>query len=265
MRILCAAYGKWERTGCEKILRLLFLRTIKPIMKRIKTFATAIFILSFATFNACKKNNDKKPDCKINSITSPNSPGQQNTFSYDANGKLSRFISAGNFTSYSYSGNTTTVTALDSGKFSSRTTIVSNDAGLAIDVRTEGDEAGTQWTNGYYEYNGDELIKSTTTSSGGGAAVVTTYTWSNHNMVSSLTDTTTTIFGYYTDKPVQNGDYFRLVQLIQGYEIVRNKNLLKSVSGSILAYDFGKDGNISTLSVTSGTSSTFLDFGYQCN
>ena len=233
-------------------------------MKKMKISAAVVLILAIGTFNSCKKNNDKKPDCKISALSSPTSTAR-NTLSYDANGKLSRLISGGSFTSYSYSGSTTIVTTLDSGKFSSRTTISSNDAGLAINVRTESDETGTTWNNGFYEYNGEELIKSTSTSSVGGPPVITTYTWNNHNMVSSTTDTTTTVYGYYTDKPRQIGDYFLLVQMIQGYEIVRNKNLLKSVATSTLAYDFGADGKITTLSVISGNSTTFLDYEYQCN
>jgi hypothetical protein len=233
-------------------------------MTKLKILAAAVLILAIGTFNGCKKSNDKKPDCKISALSSPAST-DRNTLSYDASGKLSRLISGGSFTSYSYSGSTTTVTTLDSGKFSSKTTIFSNDAGLAINVRTESDEAGTIWNNGFYEYNGEELVKSTGTSSSGGPAVITTYTWNNHNMVSSTTDTTTTVYGYYTDKPRQTGDYFLLVQLIQGYEIVRNKNLLKSVSTSTLSYDFGSDGKITTLSVISGNSTTFLDYDYLCN
>jgi len=38
---------------------------------------------------------------------------------------------------------------LDSGKFVSKTTVITNDAGLAINVRTETNEAGTEWDNSF--------------------------------------------------------------------------------------------------------------------
>ena len=233
-------------------------------MKKIKIFATAFLLFTaIVVLDACKKNNDKKT-CHISEISSPTST-EKNSFSYDVSGRLSQLISGGSLTTYSYSGSTTTVTILDSGKFLSRTTIFNNDAGLAINVRIEYDETGTIWNNQFFEYSGDELSKSTNTSSDLPKPIITTYTWSNGNMVSAKTDTTTTTYGYYTDKLRQTGDYFLLVQMIQGYEIIRNKNLLKSVSGSTLSYEPGPDGNISTLSVTTGGSTTSIDLHYLCN
>jgi len=108
-------------------------------------------------------------------------------------------------------------------------------------------------------------MRSTNTSSTARAPYVTTYSWKDHNMVSTTADTTTTNFGYYTDKARQSGDYFLLVQTIQGYEIIRCKNLLKTVGSSTLAYEFGDGGKITSLSATTGSNTSFLDFEYQCN
>jgi len=118
-------------------------------MKRIKIILTAGLILFLTIiYNACRKNNDKKETCRISTIGVRTST-TQNTFSYDASGRITRLVAGGNLTAYSYSGNTTTITMLDSGKFVSKTTVITNDAGLAINVRTETNEAGTEWDNSF--------------------------------------------------------------------------------------------------------------------
>jgi len=224
----------------------------------------------FGTFTRCKKNNDKAPECRIISATGvPGGASYQLT--YDNTGKLSRVVLGQGVITYDYTGNgnMVTVTNMDSGQFRSRTVVTLNPVGLASNVRVEDDLTGATWSNTSYEYNGDELSRSTSTSSAGGAPSVSTYTWSDGNMISATTDPTgpmpsTSTFEYYTDKPRQNGDFLLLLQLLQGYEIYRNKNLIKGISGAVLTYIFAKDGKIASLEVAEGTTS-FLDYQYQCN
>jgi hypothetical protein len=52
---------------------------------------------------------------------------------------------------------------------------------------------------------------------------------------------------------------------LQGYEIYRNKNLLKTIAGTSLNYEFGTDGKISSLSATTGANETFINYEYQCD
>jgi YD repeat-containing protein len=235
-------------------------------MKRLKILIAATLVLTFlGIFIGCKKHTDKKPVCKMISATLVPSSDQAYRFSYDNDGRLVRVVAGFAVTTYDYTGNMTTVTNQDSGKFTSRMIVTMNDLKLATNVRTESDDSGANWANTVFEYNGEELSKSTFTSSAGGTATVSKYNWSGGNMVSIISATDTSTLEYYTDKPRQSGDFLLLEQTLQGYETYRNKNLLKGLSGADLIYEFGADGNISSLRVDQGGGSTFLDYQYQCN
>jgi len=234
-------------------------------MKTFNLFSSAILTLVMAgIFNGCKKSNDKKTFCKISTVT-PIPTGTAIQLTYNSQNRLNRVVSGTSVVTYEFSDNTTIVTNLVTDTLNSRTTVTMNPSGLAINVRAETGASGANWNNTFYEYNGDELAKSTLTTSIGGSPVITTYSWSNHNMVSSTTDTTTTNFAYYSDKLRQSGDYLDLIQLLQGYQIYRTKNLIKSIAGAVLTYEFRSDGNITSLQATNGTTSSFLDYQYQCD
>ena len=217
-----------------------------------------------AVFSGCKKNHDKKPQCEITSVISP-LLGDTYLLLYDINKQLKRVTFGANIITYEHTPGRTIVTSLQAATFLSKTIITLNPSGLAINERIENNDTGTDWVNNAYEYNGEELIKSTQTTSAGGNPDIVTYTWANQNMRSATSIAGTTVYDYYTDKPRQAGDFLSLVQLIQGYEIYRTKNLIKNYGGSIFSYEFGSDGNISSVKVTSGTSTSFIDYLYQCN
>jgi hypothetical protein len=242
--------------------------TLRAKICSMRTIKFAVYSILFTaptiTGPGCKKNNDKKANCQLISASSPTA-GNGYIFLYDNEDKLIRTSLGGSVATYDYSDNTTVITNLDSGKFTNKSTVTKNADGLAINVRTEYDQTGTVWNNTSYEYTGTELSKSTFTSSAGGNAMITTYTWLNQNLVASKQDTTVSTLGYYTDRPRQTGDFLSLIQFIQGYEIYRTKNLLKTLSGSNLIYIFGTDGKINSIEVVSGASTTFLDYQYQCN
>lgn len=246
--------------------------TINGLMKTLIIFITAALALIITgTFAGCKKNNDKKQTCRV--ITATFSPtGVVYRLSYNSNGKLSSVIDGTNVTTYVYTGNTIIVTSLESGRFSRKNIITLSAAGMASNVRTEIDLTGNNWHNKAYEYNGIELIKSTLTFSNGATSSITTYAWSNGNMASIISGTVTHTLDYYVDKPNQGGDAFNqspflVHQFIQGYEIYRTKNLLKSIAGETFIYDFRPDGNIASVSVisaTGGDASRIVDYEYQC-
>ena len=221
-----------------------------------------ILILA-AAFNACKKNNDKKPVCRIAAFTIA---GQVYNITYNSSGKVIA-IATGIFSqTYDYFNDTTTITSLNDGTFSSRTIVALNGAGLATNVRTELNASGTEWTNSTFEYNGDELSKQISTRSGDTSRGITTFIWFNHNMISETIDSNTTVLDYYTDKPRQAGDYLDFFQFLGGYEYLRTKNLLKSFGNSTLTYQFGTDGNISELTISSpGGIPAGINYQYQCN
>lgn len=225
-----------------------------------------------AFFTGCKKDKDKenKPTCRIITVT-PTPAADAINISYNSDGKVSSVINGTTVSTTAYSGNTAINTTMTGSVFNSKRIITMNAAGLATNVRTEFDEhvPATSWTNLAFEYSGEELLKSTSTSSTGGVPSIILYTWSNHNMTAAGTGPSGATLDYYTDKNRQEGDYLLLSQAVQGYEIYRSKNLIKSVlEGSNITsfeYTFDSDGKISSVTATSGATVTVLNYQYQCN
>lgn len=224
----------------------------------------AIVLGIIAILPGCNKDSADKAICRITTITAATTDGYHLTYNND--GKISTITNGAHEVVFGYSGNTIIETISDSGRFSCKLIITKNAAGLATNVRTELDLTGTNWYNDSYEYNGQELSKSTQTSSDGSPASIKTYTWTNNNIRSAIASTGTTFYSYYTDKPIQVGDYLYIYQLlVQGYETIRNRNLVKSINGVGFSYEFDSDGNISGLNSISGTTVSALDYKYECN
>lgn len=253
-----------QQTG-QKFPLKMNVSAFDSLMKPLKILITAALSL-FITgiFSGCEKNNDTMLMCRIIASASP-STGIVTHLSYNSDGKLNSATAGTTTATYEYTGNTVTITTMSSGTFLSKRIATLNAAGLAINVRTESNSTGTIWSNDAYEYSGEELIKSTNTSSTGSSPVVSTYSWFNQNLITSITGSTISPIDYYTDKPRQNGDYLSYAQLIQGYEIIRSKNLVKALTGSTFTYEFSSDGNISSVAFSSGNNTTTLNYQYECN
>jgi len=224
-------------------------------------------LILLGLFLGCKKNNnDKVKGCRIVTITSPGVNGFQYQLTYDNDHQVERVISGASVNLYVYNTNIITIDQYDSGTFRRRMTVTINNAGLATNVRTNNDVTGASWSNSVNEYNGDQIVRTTNTSSGGaGAGFTTTYGWSNGDMVWSATAGDTTHFDYYTDQPRMAGDFLSLVQMLQGYEIYRNKHLLRSYAGAIFQYDHANDGKITSLQYFLGNTLSILNYEYDCN
>ena len=234
-------------------------KLIKPLKILI-----ALSLIITATFTGCKKNDVKKPICRISSIFVPSSATIYRLL-YNSNGKLSRASVWPLDILYEYTGNTTIVTTLDSGKFFSKSVIIANAAGLATSVKTDNNATGTDWANTIYEYNGEKLMRATTTSSVAAIPSVTTYIWLDHN-VTHINETPgiPMKLDYFMDKPKQAGDYLSVVQLFDGYETIRNKSLLKTYSQVNFVYNFSTDGNISSVAAAPYNQKIF-EYEYECN
>jgi hypothetical protein len=169
--------------------------------------ATAAALVMIITFAGCKKDKDeaKKPDCRIITIT-PTPSGSSFNISYNSDGKISTISTGSDITTFAYSGNTIIANTTNAGTFSSKKIITLNGNGMAVNVKTETNAAGTNWSNDVYEYSGTELIKATTTSSSGGTPTISTLTWNNVNLVSIASGSSVTTLDYFTDKPAQVGD-----------------------------------------------------------
>lgn len=234
-----------------------------------KLFLMAVLIT--AVLASCKKDSTPDPICRIITVTPVPVSGtnQIYNFTFNSDGKLSTSSDTTSITTYAYSGSTVIATTTTAGVFASKRIFTLNANGLASNVRTETDVAGTNWNNQAFEYSGTELIKSTYTSSAGGAAIIYTLNWNGGNLVSAASgSTTTTILEYYTDIPAQTGDYLNLVQQEVGYEIYRTKNAVKSfISGSTISnFSYSRDagGKITSMVITS-TSVITYNYQYQCN
>jgi hypothetical protein len=226
--------------------------------------AALIIIVISGTLNGCKKNNDKIAACELSSII-PVPAGSPYYFSYNSENKLIRVIQGNTTLTFDYTDHTITTTSLDSGKFFSKTIATLNADGLALNVRVSYDVTDSTWYNTVYEYNGVELSRSIATSSTSDSPVVSTYAWSDQNMITITSGSTTTVLDYYTDKPRQGGDLLYLIQILQGYEIYRTKNLIKYISGTNLVYEFGPEGRINSVTSSTANMSSILSYQYQCN
>ena len=220
------------------------------------------------TFSACKKDKDRNPGGKTNCrIVEVKVPGSQDVLiTYNSDGKVSKEVEEDSVVdAYTYKEDSIFIVQTVAGRFGSRQVIAVNPHGLATYVRSEYDPQGDLWNAFQFEYNGDQISRSTYTASDGGVTI-TTYTWLDGNLVASTVNGFTYTYGYYTDKPSQDGDYFSFSQLLSGVETVRNKNLLKSLSGNEVTYSFDGSGKISSLHMSANSSQiTTANYTYQCD
>lgn len=231
--------------------------------KYLRIIIVALLVAGIAS--GCKKDSTPKPTCRI--ITASGASGQAN-FTYNSEGKLISVSEGSMTTSLAYSGNTIITHSKNAGVFYEKKIITLNSNGLASNARIESDMAGTNWQNYFYEYNGSEVIKQTLTNSMGSTPEVTTLTWSGGNVIAISAAGYTQALEYYTDKSARAGDYLQLSQLSGGYQILRNKNIVKSVlqGASILNFDYtyDADGKITSV-IISGSASDTYTYQYQCN
>jgi hypothetical protein len=234
-------------------------------MKTLLLRIIAALVIMIA-FTECKKDKKdvKKPVCRITSITT--SGGVYN-ISYNSDGKISSISIGNQITNYTTSGNIVTGITTTSGAFSFKKIITLNSLGLATNVKLEHNASGTDWSNGFYEYSGTEVIRITTTTSTN-PPITSTITWNNGNLTSINSGSIGQTLEYYTDKPAQTGDYFDLLQLINGFQVYKPKNALKSNSSGTTVdnfiYTFDGDGKITSLSISGTTNATYV-YQYQCN
>jgi hypothetical protein len=216
---------------------------------------------------ACKKDHDKNASASCRIIGMRDTINNAaNELTYNGNGKLSNLVQGSLLTTYDYADNKVIITQTNGGALITRTTAILNNAGLAVNVYMETPQTGVAWRNMLHEYDGQQIVRSTETTADGHPAEITTYQWSNGNLISAITGSDTTTYGYYLDKPGQPGDYLSIGQMLQGYEQIRAKNLFKSIGDNTFSYGFGPDGKISSIRSVFGGAAIF-DYVYQfkCN
>ncbi|MBS1664828.1 MAG: hypothetical protein JST68_27525 [Bacteroidetes bacterium] len=235
-------------------------------MKRVLTFC--LILLSFG----CHKDPAPPPPvpmptpCPISQFIDV-SGGRTviSILTYDQTGRLIQTNDGSSQRIINYTPDSTVVSSSTNGVFNGRSVIINNKDGLAVNIHYIADVQGTLWSNITYQYDGQQLVKSTYTDFAG-YNVVTTYAWSGGNMVSISGSGVTQNLEYYTDQPRQQGDYQYFLQFIQGYETIRSKNLVKTQSGLNITYDFKPNGKISSAKATPpGGATVALKYDYPCN
>lgn len=237
-------------------------------------FTCACFLLLIVS--SCRKdstgdgngNNGAGFNCRITeaSFTGINSY----KFIYNEDGKLSEAHSGDTSISYSYTPGSTVVTTLYAGVFHTKITVLLNNEHKVTNTRIDYNTAGTSWQNYDYQYENNLISKTVLKAAGTSNSVTSVFQWQNGN-IKSVTSTNTsgnthtTLFNYYTDKPKLVGDYISFVELLQGYHIYTNKNLIKSIDDTRYVYDFAADGNISSLKVINAGGELFSGhYQYEC-
>ena len=235
--------------------------------------AKTVFIITIVTsllLAGCGKHSStpKKTNCLINNISVE---GTSYVINYNADGKIKTIANSDNYIlNYTYTGNTIMIIETHSGTFLDKFTIQLNNSGLPISYFAEPDQSGINWTKYDYEYNGSALSKETMTDASGNIKIVN-FTFDGSNIV--LGDNGSA-FDYYTDKRQQPGDYLGYSQLLGAgdrfvFNCFMNKNLMKSFRDetgetATFTYDFDSDGKITSMTIFNGSSSTQVQYQYQC-
>lgn len=204
----------------------------------------------------CKKDKNEKPVCRINRLITP--AGKEIKITYNAEGKYAKIengeTETTNIPAYIPGSIIYTITNSSTGTLMRKIAIALNNSGMASSLKEEQyNSAGisTSLTSTVYEYNGTELMRRAVTISGRSIPNINTYSWTNGNLTSSRDDITTADFEYYSDKPIQQGDWLSIVGLTNiGFDytmVIKNKNLIKNLSGNPIAYSFDAEGKINAI------------------
>ncbi|HMR17899.1 MAG TPA: hypothetical protein PKA53_01250 [Sphingobacterium sp.] len=242
---------------------------MKTIFTKSNTLSAGILLLCLSLTIACskKKKDDPepiKPTCRI--ITAGTGATAYN-ITYNDEGRISKVTAGSSIRTYEYTGNTVIVHTTNAGAFSKKNTYTLNSNGFVTNKRTENNEAGTDWDNAEFLYNGGtQLIKLTYTGSAGGPPTIATFSWANGNI---QPDAGT--FEYYTDKPKQSGDFIYYQELFEhdGMKVFNPKNAVKSLTvGSstlLMTYTADQDEKITSMTIQRGTLADVVNYQYQCN
>ena len=219
---------------------------------------------------SCKKSSST-PSCKLITVVDQyNSTTTTINISYNNDGKISTIQKTGSSPStevFTYNGNLLMISTSNSGSVSSTDSVVFNSDGLISYSMVK--DASNNKTVNIYTYSGTQLLKSTYQYNGG-AIQTTTYTYTNGDLTGSSDGTSTGVYSYYTDKTFADGDYLKLVELINyGGLYVKNAHLIKGFQqGSTVEnfnYTFDNTGKITGVTATAGSSIENVTYQYSCN
>jgi hypothetical protein len=246
--------------------------TRQPLLSCFISFAILI-IFSFG----CKKNDTSRivtptTKCKV-ATTTDNLYSITNTFSYDDSNRLISLkhtdLSGFYNRYYTYKGDSV-ISYLQAGIDPSDYRILLKSFGL---IATDVQEGNGKIDSTIYNYDANDLLVSSSLNPATFSPTTTDYTFiDGDNIYQKYTvfgNVTVDTFSYYTDKLSVPGNLDEYLQIIDyGARIFQNKHLVKSTqSGSTLfqyKYDFGANGNISTLYSSYAMTYDTIHFTYTC-
>lgn len=229
--------------------------------------ATAFILL---VSPSCKKSSSS-PSCQLVTVTDQyNSTTTTINIAYNNDGKISTIQNTGSspYTKvFTYSGNLLMITTKNGSTVTSTDSVVFNSDGLITYSMIK--DASSNKSVYIYTYSGTQILKSTYQYNAG-AITTTTYTFTNGDLTGSSDGTSTAVYNYYTDKTLADGDYLKLVQLINyGGLYVKNAHLIKGFQqGSTVEnfnYTFDNTGKITAVTATTGSNIENVTYQYTCN
>lgn len=241
---------------------------MKKIFIAQTCFLLIIAILAITT--SCRKESTvKKLQYRINKAwlfdNSPSYPFSAiYQFMYDTNGRPSEigvFSGVDAYTkSISYQSNiVTTLTTTGSGDFAGKRIITYNLNKIAS-IKNFNNAAETIWSNIdiIYDINGG-LMKEISTYSNSSMSSTTNYTVANGDITRVFNSTGTIEYDYYTDKPVEQGDYFWFMSVTK-YGVgdyLKSSHLPKSIfspaNNSIYTFIYDRNDKGLITKITIGT------------
>ncbi|MCK6611134.1 MAG: hypothetical protein L6Q78_08835 [Bacteroidia bacterium] len=242
-------------------------------------FIAVVMTLSFG-FNSCKKEESKSssslPDFSACKPTKIISGSEEIRFSYNADGKLSKYegFEVGGSTPldgyyYTYSGNKVDYTN-KSGREKGTYTLNSSGNATSLDVtyyNSQDPTQATSTTSESYKYNADgNLVERVVRyASASGQSVYTySYIWADGNqvietMVSNSGSTSSTTNEYYTDK----SNSLNFISQVMEFTGKGSKNLIKlskeTGNGALISkysYEFDSSGRVKKVIVEDETGET---------
>ncbi|HVY76271.1 MAG TPA: hypothetical protein VG890_15690 [Puia sp.] len=239
----------------------------------------SIALLSFAINFSCSKSSTTKDNSAGNTkicqviaaydITSSGDTIDRYLFQYDGKNRPSQVTYKANVFPYiahlTYDGNKI-YRATDAGINSSSDTILLNNAGFIAQARGSSG-AGTYVTN--YTYSSENELQNISVQSPGRATVSIDYFYTNGDVTKIVNGSMTNIMVYDTNKPAVLGSLENLLQYLSlGAYYYKSKHLpISNTNGTNpmeYSYSYTAEGNISTITSTTGGATMKTAFQYNC-
>lgn len=246
-------------------------------------FATSVLLIAgVALFNGCG-GDDKTPspqqpggigefeNCRV--IRTDRQNFDSHLYEYDQQGRIVKHTFSDREFEVSYNANGLVARRYYKGKLTSTENVAVNSAGLASSVEIMYENARTPKKFIDFEYNAEgKLFKKTEKDEGDTHENHTVYQWYEGNMVAESKPDLSRMTKYtYNNNLVQPAEWFGSNKRDRGYEIIRNRNRVRSIEdpdGVIYSHAYSEDDSGLIMSITispSGGNPYTKRFTYDCD